>query len=88
MDKPFRESEYFVAWLLFYLATTIIGGILAWLIAFVAGAALGVSGVQPATIQVVGTALGVVVSIPVSYVCFRLIVGFAVVKKVSSRHAG
>jgi hypothetical protein len=85
VDKPLRESEYFVAWLLFFLLASVVGGLLGGAAGFVAGIVLGASGVDPSTIALASGALGFVLGVPVSYLSFRFIVSSMVVKKVVAR---
>jgi hypothetical protein len=85
MEKLVKESEYFIAWLLFWLCSTVGGFILGSVIGGIAGGILGVLGVDMNTIQRVGFVLGLIISIPLSYGMFRLFAGMMIVKKAQAR---
>lgn len=85
MDKPFRESEYLVAWLAFFAATSVVGFILGGLIGVPLGIVMGAAAADPRVIQLVGGIIGFLVGIPVSYLFFRLVVGRLVVGKLVER---
>lgn len=85
MDKLVKESQYFVAWLLFWLSTTIGGIALGALVGAIIGGMLGASGVDIQTITVVCTIAGFLISIPLSYVLFRVFVAIMIVNKIESR---
>ena len=84
-DAMVRESEYVVAWFLFWLCATVAGLILGALAGALVGALLGALGVDMAAIRVVCGLAGFLVSIPLSYLSFRFVVGRMIVKKIEAR---
>jgi hypothetical protein len=87
MNKLVKESEYFLAWLVFWLCSTIGGGILGAIIGVAVGAILGIMKVDMKTISLTCSVLGGVFAIPVSYLFFRLFVSKMIVRKISNRIA-
>lgn len=81
MEKCVRESQYFVAWLLFWICSTIGAMLLGGAAGLVIGAVLGYQGVDLSLIQLICGAVGFLLAIPVSYLFFRLFVGMLIVKK-------
>ncbi|MEO0491637.1 MAG: hypothetical protein AAFX95_11010 [Cyanobacteria bacterium J06639_16] len=82
-NKRLRESDYFVAWLLFFLAATIGGGVVGFIFGAIIGVILGISGVtDPNVLATAGGIIGFIVGIPVSYLSFRFFVGKFIVDKV------
>jgi uncharacterized membrane protein len=81
MEKCVRESQYFVAWLLFWICSTIGAMLLGGAAGLVIGAVLGYRGVDLSIIQLICGGVGFLLAIPVSYLFFRLFVGVLIVKK-------
>ena len=79
--KTLKESDYFIAWLLFTIIATV-GGISAGVIV---GTSLGMIfnriQVQEHMILIIGVAAGYAVATTVSYLAFRLVVRHQIVKK-------
>lgn len=86
VDKPLRETEYFVAWLLFFLLASVIGGLAGGFAGFIVGAVLGASGTDPSVIALASGVVGFILGVPISYASFRIIVGSMVVKKLAARY--
>ena len=76
--------DYLKPWIIFFVlsfvATTIAGAI----VGGIAGALLHVVGGAPRLIQIVAGLLGFVISLPISYFCFRFAVSKFLLPKVSS----
>ena len=87
MPKLVKESEYFVAWLFFWLSCVVGGFILGAVAGAIVGAILSVAGVDLQAIALICGGVGFVVSIPLSYVLFRVFVAAMIVKKVMERAA-
>jgi len=81
MQKLVKESEYFIAWLLFWLASTV--GII--LVSTAVGFTLSAIGAGPYEITLVCGVAGFLVSIPLSYIMFRVFVAKMIVRKVQQR---
>jgi hypothetical protein len=79
-----RESDYFLARIIFFFAALIGGAI----VGFFAGAMIGVilagAGASKGMIQIAGAIAGFILSLPISYVCFRLSVGKFIVQKIEA----
>ena len=82
MNKIIRESEYFLAWLVFWLCVTVGGFILGVILGAILGITLAATGTEPEVIKIVGRIAGFIMSIPLSYLFFRLIVGAMIVKNI------
>ena len=85
MSKTIRESEYFLAWLVFWLSATVGGFIVGAIIGAILGLALGLAGVSLEAIKIICGIAGFIIAIPFSYLLFRLIVGAMIVKKTEKR---
>ena len=85
MSKTIRESEYFLAWLVFWLSATVGGFIVGAIIGAILGFALGVAGADLQTIKIVCGIAGFIIAVPLSYLLFRLVVGAMIVKKSEKR---
>lgn len=83
--KPVRESEYFVAWLAFYVAATVAGGIVGGIVGGIAGFIMGAAGLDITLIRSVGLVIGFVIGVPISYGCFRIFVDRLIVRKMLGR---
>jgi len=83
--RPLRESDYLIAWLAFFGVATVLGGLVGGIFGLVVGSVLGALGIETSTAITVMKAWVYVLAIPVSYGCFRLIVGSLVVRKVLRR---
>ena len=81
-QQRLREGDYFLAWLLFVICATggglIAGALVSATIGFIIGAAHA-----PETISTINTAIGLVVGLPISYLCFRVFVTIFIVSKVA-----
>jgi Na+/melibiose symporter-like transporter len=82
--KPIKESDYFVAWIIFFLAATVGAAIAGGVVGFLLGAILGIAKVPMHTIKTVCGLAGFVASIPVSFFVFRFIVAKFIVEKVKA----
>ena len=71
-----KEVDYIKSWAIFFVLAFVGGTIAGALIGGVAGGILGGAGASKKTISVLAGTLGFLVSLPVSYFCFR----FAVTK--------
>jgi len=78
------KVDYLKPWIIFFalsfVATTIAGAILG----AIAGGLLAVVGGAPRLISIVAGLLGFLVSLPISYFCFRFAVSKFLVPKISS----
>jgi hypothetical protein len=81
-SSPLKESDYFVAWIIFFVVA-LIGGVVA---GFVGGVLVGViladAGASREGVQIAGAIVGFILGLPVSYVCFRFIVAKFIVQKI------
>lgn len=81
-NKRLRESDYFVAWLLFFLAATLGGGVVGFIFGAIIGLIMGIAGItDPNVLATAGGIIGFLVGIPVSYISFRFFVGKFIVDK-------
>ena len=88
MEKLVRESEYFVAWLVFWLCATAGGVILLTSLGAIVAFVLGATGFDLQSTQATCVILGsTVIGVPISYGLFRLFVGVMIVKKIQRRLA-
>jgi hypothetical protein len=71
-----KEVDYLKSWAIFFALAFVGGTIAGALVGGVAGGILGAMGASHKTISVLAAALGFLVSMPISYLCFR----FAVTK--------
>ena len=74
MKEP-KEFDYFKAWLLFFLIATVGGGILGLIVGSFLAAFLGAGGMPLAQMTRILQIVGLVISVPISYVTFRAVVG-------------
>ncbi len=87
MSKPLKEMDYFLAWILFWMGSIIGGSVFGAIVGAITGAIMGASGVEMKTIQFVCAILGFLISIPVSFILFRIVVATLVVRKVQANLA-
>jgi multisubunit Na+/H+ antiporter MnhE subunit len=80
-----RESEYLIAWAIFFLCATVGGGVVGFIVGALVGGILGAAGVSLKTIPIITGLIGFVLSIPISYFCFRFAVAKFVVEKIAGR---
>ena len=80
-----QEADYLVAWVLFFLCATVGSAIVGFIGGGIIGAVLGVGGAKPQAIRAAGAVVGFVLSLPVSYIVFRLIVAKFIVAKVEAQ---
>lgn len=85
MNKLVKETEYLLAWFVFWLCSAIGGFILGAVIGGILGGIMGAAGVNIQTIKIVAGTLGFIISIPISYVFFRIFVSVMIVKKIEDR---
>lgn len=76
-----KESDYFVAWILFFICAMVGGTIAGFIGGFVVGFVLGIFGVGTTAIQAAGGLVGFLLALPVSYLLFRVIVAKFIVGK-------
>jgi uncharacterized BrkB/YihY/UPF0761 family membrane protein len=74
MKQP-REFDYFKAWLFFFLIGTVGAMLLTMIIGSFAAAFMGAGGASLPQMTTVNRIMGFIISIPVSYVAFRAVVG-------------
>ena len=72
--KELKEFDYFKAWLLFFLITTVGGGIVGMIIGGVVAAFLGAGGMPLPQMTRILQIVGFVIAIPISYITFRGVV--------------
>lgn len=77
-----KETDYFVAWLIFFLCATVGGAIAGGIGGAIIGAVLGVMRIEPQWIRMAGAVVGFLVATPISYLSFRLIVANFIVKNI------
>lgn len=85
--KLVKETEYILAWFLFWVCSTL-GGMLAGIVAgALAGGFLAMIGFEDSRVHMAGGALaGFIVGIPISYALFRVFVASIIVKRIKMRH--
>jgi hypothetical protein len=85
MDKLVKESEYFLAWLVFWLYATFGGGLIVVVCGGILGAILGGAGVDLNSIPWICGGMGFLLGMVLSYVFFRLFVESMIVRKAEMR---
>src|SRR2546421_10582670 len=80
-----KESEYLVAWAIFFVCALVGGGVVGFILGAIAGVILAAVGVSIETIPIITGILGFLISLPISYLCFRFVVGKFVVEKLETR---
>jgi ABC-type microcin C transport system permease subunit YejE len=88
MEKLVKESEYFLAWLVFWLCYTVAGFILGGVAGGVMGVFLGGTRVDLHAIRLICAGVGFLLSLPLSYILFRVFVARMIVKKAEARLEG
>ena len=78
-----KESDYFIAWLLFFICATVGGTIAGFIAGVLVGLVLGVFGVGQTGLQAAGGIMGFLLALPISYLCFRVMVAKFVVEKLT-----
>ena len=81
MSKTIRKGEYLLAWFVFWISSVVIGFILGAIAGGIVGVVLTIAEVDSSIIPIAGGIAGFIISIPLSYGLFRLIVGTMIVKK-------
>lgn len=83
MNKsPLKESDYFIAWIIYFFASLFGGAIAGFFGGLIVGATMAAAGALSETIRIGGAIAGFIVGLPVSYLCFRFIVGKFIVQKI------
>lgn len=75
--------DYLKSFAIFFLMSFVLGAVAGFVVGAIAGAVLGGAGADLQTIQLVGGALGFLVSIPVDFVCFQFAVRKFIVEKLN-----
>lgn len=78
-----KETDYFVAWILFFLVSTIAGAVVGAIFGGIIGFILGAAGVSLESIAVAGGIVGFIMGLPISYITFRLVVSKFIVGKIT-----
>ncbi len=73
--KQLKESDYFRAWLPFFLIATIGAGLAGLIVGSVLAAFLGAAGMPIAQMTRVLQIVGFLIGIPISYGTFRAVIG-------------
>jgi hypothetical protein len=73
--KSLKEFDYFKAWLLFFLTSTVIGWLAGLVIGSFVAAFLGAARMSDVQMTRVLQVVGVFVAIPVSFITFRAVIG-------------
>ena len=84
MKPEIKEADYIKAFFLFWLCATVAGFIAGAIIGGILGAAMGVAGVPVRTIQIICGIAGFLVSVPLSYLFFRIFVARFIVQKLTT----
>jgi hypothetical protein len=79
-----KEVDYLKTWAIFFALAFVGGTVAGALIGGVAGGILGGMGASHRTISVLAAGLGFLVSMPISYFCFRFAVTKFLVPKITS----
>jgi ABC-type uncharacterized transport system permease subunit len=83
MKPELKETDYVKAWILSWLCSTVAAFIVGAIVGAVLGAAMGMAGVPIRTIQIICGIAGFLVSIPLSYLFFRIFVSRFIVQKLT-----
>jgi len=81
------EKDYFIAWAIFFVCALVGGMIAGFIGGAIIGGAMGVAGAKPGAIRAAGAMVGFLLSLPISYITFRFVVGKFVVEKVEAASA-
>lgn len=85
MAMKVKEINYFLAWLLYWVSATICGAVVGGVAGGIVGALLGASGFALPKIRVICGIVGFLAALPFSYLLFRLIVDYMIVRKVEDK---
>jgi hypothetical protein len=85
MKKLVKEWEYFLAWLVFWLCNAVAGFFLGTAAGGVVRLLLQAVGVRTNAIKTISGNVGLVLSIVLSYVLFRIFVGNMIVRKAGAK---
>ncbi|MHC4159884.1 MAG: hypothetical protein ACYSSO_12480 [Planctomycetota bacterium] len=78
------KVKYFKAWIIFFLVSVVAGFFLGAIAGGVVGGILGIMGVGLDVIRVAGAVAGFIISIPVSYICYRWTVSKFILSQVKT----
>jgi hypothetical protein len=84
--RQLKETDYLVAWAIFWLSALIGGFVVGAIGGGLLGAILGAVGTPIQTIKLVCGAFGFLLSIPLSYALFRFTVAKFIVPKLSTQN--
>lgn len=87
MNKVIGEGEFLLAWFVYWICTLVGGFVAGAIVGGIMGGVLGAVGADMQTIRIVGGVAGFLVSVPISFLFFRIFVGAMIVKKIESRMA-
>ncbi len=73
--KELKEFDYFKAWVLFFLITTVAYALVGLILGSFLAAILGAAGATMQQMANTNRVLGFVIALPISYVTFRAVVG-------------
>jgi|GEM_PF-1141664 len=85
MNTPeLKETDYLKAWVLFFVSATIGGALAGAVVGGILGGILGSAGIPLMTITTICAIAGAIVSLPISYFCFRFFVSYFIVRKLTT----
>ena len=84
--KELKESDYFKAWLLFFLIATVAGGAFGLGVGTSVGAVLSERGIPLRALALILQLLGLVIAMPISYLTFRAVVGKYLFPKLAEKN--
>lgn len=84
MYKLVKESQYFVAWICYYVCLMIGTIVLGAVAGAILGIVLSMQGLDLGTVKAICGVVGFILAIPVSYVFFRFFVGKMIVEKIEA----
>ena len=73
--KELKEFDYFKAWLIFFLVATVGAGLIGLITGSLVAAFLGAGGMPLPQMTRILRIVGFVISVPISYITFRAVVG-------------
>src|SRR5688500_15171769 len=85
MTPQIKESDYIKTWALMWLCSTVGGFLVGAIVGGILGGAMGVAGIPVSTIRIICGVVGFVLSVPISYLFFRLFVSRFIVQKLTSQ---